>query len=150
MFPTALATTSCMRMRSIAQHFTWSLEGGRQAAFLQASHSSQGSGRDKAATRGSSENCKDAWAATILSYHCELLENGDSERCPRVASPSRSESGDGAEVLPPQENLEIVSIAKKYNKSPAQIILRWLIQRNIVAIPKSVTPARIVQNAQVT
>jgi len=31
---------------------------------------------------------------------------------------------------------ELASLSKKYNKSIAQIILRWLTQRNVVAIPK--------------
>ena len=47
------------------------------------------------------------------------------------------------------ENEVIVKIAKKYNKTPAQVCLRWGIQRNIVMLPKSVTPSRILQNAQV-
>lgn len=38
-------------------------------------------------------------------------------------------------------------IAQKYNKSTAQIILRWLLQKNIVVLPKSVHKERIFQNA---
>ena len=38
------------------------------------------------------------------------------------------------------------NIAEKNNKSVAQVILRWLIQRNIVAIPKSVRKERMVEN----
>ena len=47
-------------------------------------------------------------------------------------------------------NNEILSeIGKKYNKSVAQVILRWLIQRNIVAIPKSTRKDRIEENFNV-
>jgi diketogulonate reductase-like aldo/keto reductase len=39
------------------------------------------------------------------------------------------------------------NIAAKYGKSPAQVILRWDLQNGIVTIPKSVTPQRIRENA---
>ena len=41
------------------------------------------------------------------------------------------------------------SLAKKHNKTTAQIVLRWLIQRGIVAIPKSVRKERIEENFNV-
>uniref|UniRef100_A0A672YQY2 alcohol dehydrogenase (NADP(+)) n=1 Tax=Sphaeramia orbicularis TaxID=375764 RepID=A0A672YQY2_9TELE len=43
----------------------------------------------------------------------------------------------------------IAALAQKYNKSPAQIILRWQTQRGVVTIPKSVTESRIQENIQV-
>lgn len=44
------------------------------------------------------------------------------------------------------ENEIVVSIAEKHNKSVAQVILRWLTQRGVVAIPKSVRKERIIEN----
>lgn len=38
------------------------------------------------------------------------------------------------------------SIGEKYNKSIAQVVLRWLTQRGIVAIPKSVRKERMEEN----
>lgn len=38
-------------------------------------------------------------------------------------------------------------IAKKKGKTPAQVILRWHLQNGVIAIPKSVTPSRIKENA---
>lgn len=40
----------------------------------------------------------------------------------------------------------LASIAHKYNKSIAQVILRWLTQRGVVAIPKSVRKERMAEN----
>ncbi|XP_043555046.1 aldo-keto reductase family 1 member A1-B [Chiloscyllium plagiosum] len=47
------------------------------------------------------------------------------------------------------EDTNIKAIAEKHGKSPAQVMLRWQVQRGVVAIPKSVNPARIAQNLQV-
>ncbi|MGG3157754.1 aldo/keto reductase [Priestia megaterium] len=44
------------------------------------------------------------------------------------------------------QNEGLVSIAEKHNKSVAQIILRWLTQRGVVVIPKSVRKERIIEN----
>ncbi|WP_404961665.1 aldo/keto reductase [Streptomyces sp. 147326] len=40
-------------------------------------------------------------------------------------------------------------IGKAHDKSAAQVVLRWLIQRSIVTIPKSVSPDRMAQNFDV-
>ncbi len=44
------------------------------------------------------------------------------------------------------KNELLTSIGAKYKKSVAQVILRWLMQRKIVAIPKSVRPVRMAEN----
>ena len=44
------------------------------------------------------------------------------------------------------QNELLRSIADKYGKTVAQVILRWLTQRGVVAIPKSVRSERIVEN----
>lgn len=47
------------------------------------------------------------------------------------------------------QNEVLQKIADKYKKSIAQIILRWLLQRNIVCIPKSVRIERLKENFNV-
>ena len=44
------------------------------------------------------------------------------------------------------EDDKLIAVAKKYGKTPAQIILRWLIQHGISAIPKSASRNRIKEN----
>merc|ERR1712048_281260 len=41
---------------------------------------------------------------------------------------------------------KVLEIAKSHDKSAAQILLRWIVQRGIVVIPKSVTKSRIEEN----
>ncbi len=41
------------------------------------------------------------------------------------------------------------SVAEAHGKSVAQVVLRWLIQRGVVVIPKSVRPERIAENLDV-
>lgn len=40
----------------------------------------------------------------------------------------------------------LIEIGNKYNKSVAQVILRWLVQRNVIAIPKSIRIERMAEN----
>ncbi|KAG9962038.1 Aldo/keto reductase, partial [Aureobasidium melanogenum] len=43
----------------------------------------------------------------------------------------------------------LTPLAKKYNKTTSQILLRWGLQKNFVILPKSVTPSRIEENRDI-
>lgn len=43
----------------------------------------------------------------------------------------------------------LVPIAEKYGRTPAQIVLRWNLQRKIAVIPKSVHAERILENSKI-
>ncbi|KAK5090699.1 hypothetical protein LTR05_000874 [Lithohypha guttulata] len=47
------------------------------------------------------------------------------------------------------DNETLVGLAKKYNKSTAQILIRWSLQKEWVTLPKSDTPSRIKENGDV-
>lgn len=48
------------------------------------------------------------------------------------------------------DHAAITSLASKYNRTPAQVLLRWATQRGVAVIPKSNDPTRLAQNLQVT
>ncbi|MBM4764081.1 aldo/keto reductase [Bacillus sp. B15-48] len=48
-----------------------------------------------------------------------------------------------------QDDPTIVELAEKYKKTPAQIILRWDLQHEVVTIPKSVKEHRLIENSNV-
>jgi len=47
------------------------------------------------------------------------------------------------------EHPTVTAIAAEYGKSPAQVLIRWSLQLGNVVIPRSATPERIVENADV-
>ena len=62
-----------------------------------------------------------------------------------IITESWSPLGQGAGL----KNAEIIKIAEKHGKTPAQVILRWHLDLGLMVIPKSSTPARIVENIDV-
>jgi len=43
----------------------------------------------------------------------------------------------------------LIEIAKKYGKTPVQVVLRWDLQKEVITIPKSANKDRIISNAQI-
>jgi 2,5-diketo-D-gluconate reductase A len=62
-----------------------------------------------------------------------------------IATQSWSPLGQGALLSDPV----ITGIAAKYGRTPAQVIIRWHLDNGLIVIPKSATPSRIVENANV-
>jgi len=67
----------------------------------------------------------------------------DFDTTHRIATEAWSPLASGGDVL---ADPVITSLAEKYGKTPAQVILAWHLQLGNVVIPKSVTPARIREN----
>jgi aldehyde reductase len=66
-------------------------------------------------------------------------------------SPLGSADRPGAKPDDPKllEDEKLIALGKKHNKSPAQVVLRWAVQRNIVTIPKSVNKKRLEENISI-
>jgi diketogulonate reductase-like aldo/keto reductase len=63
-----------------------------------------------------------------------------------VVTEAWSPLGQGKGLL---DDPAIVEVAGRYDRSPAQVVLRWHLQLGNVVIPKSVTPSRIAENLDV-
>ncbi|MDS0526244.1 aldo/keto reductase [Clostridium sp. SHJSY1] len=46
-------------------------------------------------------------------------------------------------------NEVLMNIAEKYQRSVAQVCIKWILQQDILPLPKSITPSRIEENTQV-
>jgi diketogulonate reductase-like aldo/keto reductase len=79
---------------------------------------------------------------TPFHYRRELVET-----CERL--------GVGLESYSPLEqgraldDPTVVAVARRVDRTPAQVLLRWGVQKNTVVIPKSSRRERIVENAQI-
>ncbi len=71
----------------------------------------------------------------------ELVEYCQSKN---ITVTAYSPLGRGADLEIP----EVQQIAKKYSASEAQIIIAWLLSRNLIVIPKATNPQRIEENYQ--
>ncbi len=78
---------------------------------------------------------------------CQQIKAGEYLKEKQVQLESWGPFAEGKNNL--FSNEKIKKIAAKYNKSIAQVILRWLIQRGIVCIPKSTHKERIIENFNV-
>eukprot|EP00743_Colponemidia_sp_Colp-15_P007098 GILK01007658.1.p1 GENE.GILK01007658.1~~GILK01007658.1.p1 ORF type:complete len:302 (+),score=45.31 GILK01007658.1:50-907(+) len=47
------------------------------------------------------------------------------------------------------EHSTVATIAARHNKTPAQILLRWAVQQDVVVIPKSIRRERIEENSKI-
>ncbi len=47
------------------------------------------------------------------------------------------------------KNETLIALAQKYNKSISQLVLRWVVQNDVIVLTKSVTPARIIENLNI-
>ncbi|MFJ7159107.1 aldo/keto reductase [Streptomyces sp. NPDC101118] len=63
-----------------------------------------------------------------------------------IATEAWSPLGQGKELL---TRPAVTAVAEKHGRSAAQVVLRWHLQHGTIAIPKSVTPARIRENLDV-
>ncbi|XP_017269281.1 aldo-keto reductase family 1 member A1-A [Kryptolebias marmoratus] len=90
--------------------------------------------------------CHPYFSQADLLAHCRSVGVSVTAYSPLGSGDRPWASPDEPTVL---EDPQLGAVAQKYQKSPAQVILRWHIQRGVVCIPKSVTPSRIQQNLNV-
>lgn len=89
--------------------------------------------------------CRYVPAVNQVEFHPELIQPELYNFC--------KEKGIQQEAWSPimkgraNDNPVLKALAAKYGKTPVQIVLRWDIQKGVVTIPKSVTPERIISNA---
>jgi 2,5-diketo-D-gluconate reductase A len=93
------------------------------------------------------EECEITPAVNQIEVHPHLTQDDVRAFCAdhQIAVEAWSPLAQGLVLGDPT----IVSIARDVGKSPAQVVLRWHIERGDIVFPKSVTPARIAENIDI-
>lgn len=86
-------------------------------------------------------------AVNQVEYHPFLNQNDLLETCRKhnIILEAYSPLAHGQKISDPK----LAAMAGKYGKTPAQILIRWAIDKGMVVIPKSVRKERISENSQV-
>jgi len=92
-------------------------------------------------------HCKHIPAVNQVECHPKLVQQNLREFCEshKIAFESYSPLAKGALL----NEKTVVAIAKKYNKTPAQILVRWGLEHGDIVIPKSESNQRIEENANI-
>ncbi len=88
-------------------------------------------------------------AVDQLEFHPYLIQRPLLDFCKQNKIQFESWSPLGATKNNLLENEVLVELGEKYGKTPAQIILRWNIQNDVVTIPKSANKDRQIQNISI-
>ena len=93
------------------------------------------------------QECEIPPAVNQIEVHPYLTQSGVRSFCAehQIAVEAWSPIAQGKVLDDPT----IVSVARGAGKSPAQVVLRWHIERGDIIFPKSVTPARIRENIDI-
>jgi 2,5-diketo-D-gluconate reductase A len=92
--------------------------------------------------------CEITPAVDQVEVHPYLTQQQVREFCAahQIAIEAWSPLARGGELL---SDPVVVSIAEAAGKTPAQVVLRWHIERGDIVFPKSITPARIKENIDI-
>ncbi|PJZ76028.1 aldo/keto reductase [Leptospira neocaledonica] len=82
-----------------------------------------------------------------VEYHPFLNQNELLNTCKKnnIVLEAYSPLAHGQKISDPK----LAALASKYKKTPAQVLIRWAIDKGLVVIPKSVKKERILENSQV-
>lgn len=92
-------------------------------------------------------NIKPAINQVECNPYCQQIENHKYMKEFNVQMQAWSPLATGRNNI--FENELLLSISHKYKRSLAQIVLRWIVQRGIVVIPKAVSKEHILQNINI-
>ena len=93
------------------------------------------------------ERCEIKPMVNQIEFHPGYTQNETVEYSQKMGMLVQAFSPLGCGAVLGDETL--AAIAKKYNKSVAQLCLRFVLQSNLNVLTKSVTPARIIENADI-